>query len=132
MEKSNLNKSIHLGRRVEQVRTLKGITQSQLGEHIGVTKQSVSKIERSESINEKRLIEICDVLGVTVEGLRTYDEKRILEENFNVSREFDKDADTDSILSSPSFAKTVDIFESLLEKYEAEIRALKRGDVKEE
>ncbi|RNL88510.1 XRE family transcriptional regulator [Sinomicrobium pectinilyticum] len=73
------NKSVHIGRKIERVRSLRGMTQAQLGERLGgISKQAVSKMEQTESIDDKRLKEIADALGVLPEGLKKFNEESIL------------------------------------------------------
>lgn len=37
--------TLHIGRKIERVRRLRGMTQTDLGDLLGVTKQAVSKME---------------------------------------------------------------------------------------
>ncbi len=46
------------------------MTQADLGDILGVTKQAVSKMEQTEKMDDARLNEIASALGVTVEGLK--------------------------------------------------------------
>src|ERR1700730_2043450 len=45
--------TIHIGRKIEAIRRLRKITQTQLGNALGVTKQSVSKMEKTENIKDE-------------------------------------------------------------------------------
>jgi len=74
-----VNKPINIGKKIERVRNLRGMSQSQLGEKLGgITKQAVSKMEQSSSIEDERLNEIAEALGVTADGLKKFDEDSIL------------------------------------------------------
>lgn len=44
------------------------MTQAELGDLLGITKQAVSKIEQTEKFDDERLGEIASALGVTVDG----------------------------------------------------------------
>lgn len=68
----------HLGRKIERVRRLRGMSQTELGQLLGITKQAVSKIEQNETIDDERLDQIASALGVTVDGLKEYNEETIL------------------------------------------------------
>lgn len=74
-----LNNPINIGRKIERVRSLRGMSQSQLGEKLGgITKQAVSKMEQSETIEDDRLQEIAQALGVTTDGLKKFNEGAVL------------------------------------------------------
>lgn len=46
---------LHLGKKIERVRRLRGMTQTELGQLLGITKQAVSKMEQTEKIDDERL-----------------------------------------------------------------------------
>ncbi len=57
----------HVGLRVRQRRTLMGLSQTQLGEALGLTFQQVQKYERGfNRIGASRLFELSRVLGVPI------------------------------------------------------------------
>ena len=57
----------HVGSRLRQIRGLRGVTQTELGEHIGVTFQQVQKYERGANrISASKLWEISRVFNVKV------------------------------------------------------------------
>lgn len=71
--------AINIGKKIERVRTLRGMSQSQLGDKLGgISKQAVSKMEQSENIEEERINEVAVALGVTPEGLRKFNEEAVL------------------------------------------------------
>ena len=78
METEKYTNTIHLGRKIERVRRLRGMTQAELGDLLGITKQAVSKIEQTEKFDDERLGEIASALGVTVDGLKNFNEETIL------------------------------------------------------
>lgn len=55
METTNYSNMLHMGRKIERIRRLRGMTQTDLGEALGVTKQAVSKLEQTEQIDDERL-----------------------------------------------------------------------------
>ena len=58
---------IHVGHRLRQLRTLRGLSQEKLGEAIGLTFQQIQKYERgSNRIGASRLFDISKVLGVEI------------------------------------------------------------------
>ncbi len=59
---------VHVGSRVRQRRRLLGITQTDLGDAIGVTFQQVQKYERGVNrIGASRLYDLCRVLDVSID-----------------------------------------------------------------
>jgi transcriptional regulator with XRE-family HTH domain len=59
---------VEVGRRIRVQRIARGISQTELGEKIGVTFQQVQKYEKgSNRVGASRLTKIAKVLGVTVE-----------------------------------------------------------------
>lgn len=70
--------TLHRGRKIERVRRLRGWTQSDLGDRMGITKQAVSKLEQAENISDEKLKEVAHALEVTYEGLRDFSEEKVL------------------------------------------------------
>ncbi|MBS6096697.1 MAG: helix-turn-helix transcriptional regulator [Enterocloster bolteae] len=54
------------------------MTQTDLGELLGVTKQAISKMEQSEKIDDDKLKQVADALGVTEDGLKKFTEETVL------------------------------------------------------
>ena len=52
METESYTNNSHLGRKIERIRRLRGMTQTDLGELLGVTKQAIYKMEKSEKIDD--------------------------------------------------------------------------------
>lgn len=95
---------IHIGRRLRQARLARGLSQSALGEKLGVTFQQIQKYESGANrIGGSRLWDISGVLGVSVgyffEGLdhgvgagsaeASRDEPPITRRALDVAREID-------------------------------------------
>jgi len=68
----------HIGRNISRIRELRGMKQEALATAIGVSQQSVSNIEGSETVDEEKLKAIAEVLGVTTEGIKSFSEEAIL------------------------------------------------------
>ncbi len=78
METDTYANALHIGRKIERVRRLRGMTQTELGDLLGVTKQAVSKMEQTEKIDDEKIKQVADVLGVTEEGLKRFTEETVL------------------------------------------------------
>lgn len=71
-----------LGKKIKEYRTLKGITQEELGTLVGVTTQAVSKWERGGTPDAEFLPTIAKVLGVSIDalfGIKSDEESRLEE-----------------------------------------------------
>jgi len=75
---STATKPKHIGRNISRIRELKGMKQEILAEAIGVSQQTVSSIEGSEEVDNKRLVEIAKALEVTVEAIENFSEESII------------------------------------------------------
>lgn len=60
------------GERVKQIRKSKGMTLEKFGERVGVTKQTVSRIENGvNALTEQMLLSVCREFNVNEQWLRT-------------------------------------------------------------
>lgn len=130
MENENNTNVTHIGRKIERIRRLRGMTQTDLGDLLGITKQAVSKMEQSEKIEDDRIKRVADALGVTEEGLKKFTEETVLYytnnfyENSNVSASNIGPITNVENLNHFSMDQAVKLFEELLkierEKYNKE------------
>ncbi|KQO34508.1 transcriptional regulator [Flavobacterium sp. Leaf82] len=72
---STLTKPNHIGRKISRIRELRDMKQEALAQALGISQQTISAIENSETIEEERLIEIAQVLGVNVEALKNFSDE---------------------------------------------------------
>lgn len=77
METSTKPNKVHLGRKISRIRDIRGIKQDFLANALGVSQQTISKIEQSEEIEDSTLEKIASVLGVTVEEIKNFTEEAI-------------------------------------------------------
>ncbi|MCT4317821.1 helix-turn-helix domain-containing protein [Elizabethkingia anophelis] len=68
----------HMGIKIGSARRLVGITQKDLADRMGMTKQAVSKLEQTESVDDERLGKVAIALGVSIEGLKKFDVGQVL------------------------------------------------------
>ncbi len=129
MEKTDYADSVHQGRKVERVRRLRGMTQTELGELLGITKQAISKMEQTEKLNDDRLKEIASALGVTLEGLKKYNEDAVL---YNTNNFYENcGVKTSAVSNNHTFnnfpiEKTIELFEKLLDRERERFESLKK------
>src|SRR6266542_1498919 len=132
METIDYSPSLHIGRKIERVRKLRGMTQSELGDTLGITKQAVSKMEQSEKIEEEKIKQVADALGVTEEGLKKFNEESILYYTYNFYENSGVTAASIGAhnietLNNFSIEKTIEMFEKLLQKEKQKFERVKRA-----
>ncbi|MCC9019137.1 helix-turn-helix domain-containing protein [Flavobacterium lipolyticum] len=74
---STTAKPKHIGRNISRIRELKGMKQEALAMAIGVTQQTVSNLEASETVEESKLVEIAKALEVSVEAIKNFSEEAV-------------------------------------------------------
>ena len=111
METEKYTNTIHLGRKIERVRRLRGMTQ--------------------EKFDDERLGEIASALGVTVDGLKSFNEETILYntnnfyENCGVKSAVSNTGNNQTFNSFP-VEQVIEIFEKLLDKQKEQFETLKK------
>jgi transcriptional regulator with XRE-family HTH domain len=68
----------HIGRNISRIRELRGIKQEALAIAIGVSQQTISNIEASETIDDEKLTLIAKELGVSPEGIKNFSEEGVI------------------------------------------------------
>jgi transcriptional regulator with XRE-family HTH domain len=129
MDTLTVEQPIHIGRNIKGVRELRGWTQEELGTKLGSTKQAVSKLEQSEDIGEARLISVAEALEVTVEGLRNFNQEKVLTNTANFYEgSHSVNTNISTIINHP-IEKIVELYESLLksEKEKNQILQNRKG-----
>jgi Helix-turn-helix. len=121
------NNGSHIGRKIERIRHLRGMSQTDLGNLLGITKQAVSKIEQSDEMDDNRLNDVASALGVTVEGLKGYNEENVL---YNTNNTYENCAvnviSSNHTINSYPINQVVEVFEKLLAKERKEFELLKK------
>lgn len=130
MKTEDYTNAVHIGRKIERVRRLRGMTQTDLGNLLGITKQAVSKMEQLEKLDDGKLKQVADALGVTEEGLKKFTEENILYYTNNFYENSNATATNIGTISNLeninhfSMDQAVKLFEELLkierEKFEKE------------
>ena len=131
METVNYTNMLHMGRKIERVRRLRGLTQTDLGDALGITKQAVSKMEQTEKIEDEKLKTIAEALGVTEDGLKSFNEERVL---YNTMNFYDNsgvnassvNANNIEVLNNFPIEKTIEMFEKLLQKEREKFEGVKK------
>ncbi|WP_242691477.1 helix-turn-helix domain-containing protein [Desertivirga arenae] len=76
MESSS--KPVHIGRKISRIRELKNMKQESLAFELGVSQQTVSRMEASEMIEDEVLEKVAKILGVSVDGIKNFSEEAVI------------------------------------------------------
>ena len=128
MENEKYTEVSHVGRKIEKVRHLRGLTQAELGDLLGITKQAVSKMEQTEKLDDTRLEKVATALGVTAEGLKDYNDATVLNITHNTYENCGVNTSVGNNHTFNNFPidKTIEMFEKLLEKEREKFESLKK------
>ncbi len=129
METKDYTNMLHMGRKIERVRRLRGMTQTELGEALNISKQAVSKMEQTEHIDDERLDGIAAALGVTVEGLKKFNEETVLYNTINFYENCG--VKTSAVSNNHTFnnfpiEQAIEMFEKLLQKEREKYEEVKK------
>jgi len=134
METATKSNKVHIGRKISRIREIRGIKQEFLAGELGVSQQTISKIEQSEEVEDSMLEKIGKVLGVSVEAIKNFSEEAI----FNIiSNTFhNTSSDNSTLIASalnyqPTFntiEKIVELYERLLKSEQEKVELLKKKD----
>lgn len=68
----------HIGRNISRIRELRDMKQEVLAIAMGVSQQTISNIENSESIDEDKLQQVATALGVSAEAIKNFSEEGVI------------------------------------------------------
>ena len=100
--------------------------QETLAEELGISQQSVSTLEKSETLEDKKLEEIAKALGVTKEGIENFSEESVLN---IISNSFHDQSALNAILHQPTFNpldKVVELYERLVQAEKDKVAYLEK------
>lgn len=100
----------HIGRKIERIRTIKGVKQKELADKIGMRQGTLSKIEQSETVDEIKLKQIADALEVSVDAIKNFNEEAVIN---NIQNNYDN-----AVVNSPQIAYQFNSVDKLTELFE--------------
>jgi len=122
---STATKPKHIGRNISRIRELREMKQEALAMALGVSQQTVSNMENSETIEDEKLLEVAKALGVNEEVLKNFSEEAV----FNIIGNTVNNSDNGALFNyQPSFnpiEKLVGVFEEQIKLYERLVQAEK-------
>jgi transcriptional regulator with XRE-family HTH domain len=76
---SNIAKHpISMGKNIEKFRRMRGIKQETLAETLGISRQTLSKMEQSDEIENDKLEQVAAALEIPVEALKSYNDENVV------------------------------------------------------
>lgn len=114
----------HIGRKISRIRELRDMKQEALAIALGVSQQTISNIENSETVEEETLQKIAEVLGVSREGIQNFSEEAVFNIISNTYHNNSSDNST-LIASSLNYQPTFNTIEKIVELYERLVQAEK-------
>ena len=118
----------HIGRNISRIRELREMKQEALAMAIGVSQQTISNIENSETVEDDKLQEIAKALGVTLEAIKNFSEESV----FNFFNNFyDNSASNGQGAFGPVYNfnpldKVVELYERLVQAEKDKISYLEK------
>ena len=114
------------GKNLQKVRVYLGVKQDALATDLGMSQQAISKIEQQEEIEEELLTKIADVLGVSPDLIKNFDEEKAV---YNINNFRDNTLEQGATAIGQQFnpvEKIVELYERLLKSEREKIELLKK------
>jgi transcriptional regulator with XRE-family HTH domain len=128
---STATKPKHIGRNISRIRELKDMKQDALALALGITQQTISNIENSETVDEQRLIEIAKALDVSVEAIKNFSDEGVIN-YFNTFNEavsnssFGQGANNNYDCTFNPLDKVVELYERLVQAEKDKVEYLEK------
>ncbi|SJN28508.1 helix-turn-helix domain-containing protein [Sphingobacterium sp. JB170] len=108
------NPTNHIGRKIGRIRELRSMKQETLANELGVSQQTVSNIEKSETIETELLAQVASILGVTTDAIESFSEDAVI----NYFNTFHDQSSNTSNTNNGSVNMTFNPLDKLIEAYE--------------
>lgn len=122
MEAPTKPANTHIGRKISRIRELRGIKQETLASELGVSQQTVSRMEQSETIENEVLEKVAGVLGVSAEAIKNYSDEAVV----NFFNTFNDHSGAGAFFSSTNLHCTFNPIDKIVELYNEKIDLLER------
>lgn len=120
-----MSKENKIGPKISRLRELRGMKQEALATALGVSQQTVSNMERSAELEEDLLTQVSQILGVTPDAIRNFDEEAV----FNIiSNTFQDNSSNNNnyLCTINTIDKIIELYERLLEAEKSKVELLER------
>ncbi len=120
--------AVNLGENIRRIREFKGIKQEVFAERMGVSQAAISKLENTANIDDERLKEIADKLGVSVQAIKRFDADAVMLwiENVNSYDQSTGSIAKVEIYNVNPIEKVTELYERMLKEKNEEIEKLKK------
>jgi transcriptional regulator with XRE-family HTH domain len=109
----------HVGRKISRLREQRGMKQETLAEQLGISLQSVSKIEQSEQVEDVTLERVAKALGVTPSDIKNASEETVI--NNNIQNNYEGSNNTGDNITNHRCS--INPLEKIAELYDALIKS---------
>ena len=113
----------HIGKKIERIRELRGMKQETLAEGLGITQQAVSKMEQSKNIDDEKLKRVADILGVTADNIKKFNEEVAI---CNIQNNNDSATTNNLTYNQNPLDKIVELYERMLKDLRDKVAELER------
>jgi len=110
-------KPSHLGRKISRIRELRGIKQEYLAMELGVSQQTISRMESSETVEDELLEKVAKVLGVHIEAIKNFSEEGVVN-YFNTFNDGSFSNNNGAFHNSGTYAPTFNPIDKLVELFD--------------
>lgn len=107
------SKPKHIGRNISRIRELREMKQEALAMAIGVSQQTISSIENSETVDDEKLQLIAKELGVSAEAIKNFSEEGVVN-YFNTFNDSQGNFGSNNCTFNP-LDKVVELYERLVQ-----------------
>jgi len=119
------NQTIHTGQKIARVRQLRGVKQETVANELGISQAEFSNIENAETVDDKILNQIAEILNVPSEAIKNFDESLAV---YYINNKIENSTIQENghgihQVFSP-IDKVVELYERLLESEKEKIRIL--------
>lgn len=121
----DLPRAPFVGHNIRRLRKLKDMSQQELGDKLGMSRQAIGILEQSQTVDEEKLGKVAAALGFTVEAIENFTEEQSV---FQIEHMHDN-AQAIYHYNANSYEKVVELYEALL-KSEREKVAMLQGLLK--
>jgi len=119
-------KSNHIGKKIERIRELKGMKQEALAAKVGLSQQTISKIEQSETIDDDKLERIAEALEITADAIKNFNAEAAVNIIANTVNNHDNSSLVNYYPTFNPIDKIVELYDKLLKEKDEIIEMYKK------
>jgi transcriptional regulator with XRE-family HTH domain len=115
----------HIGRKISRIRELRGMKQEALAQALGVSQQTVSNIENSETVEEHLLEKVAKALEVSCEAIKNFSEEAVFN-YFSTYHDNSSGPITNNQCNFNPLDKVVELYERLVQAEKEKVEYLEK------